>query len=102
MGAGEGGMVNGHADKREPRADLTDNEFKELCVTAVRQHRDECRLWASLRVGLVNHLGHDVLQDLEVWTATFYAQRGTPSDTDVERYATQMLDTRAKNKPKEL
>ena len=53
-------------------------------------------------MGLVNHLGHDVLQDLEVWTATFYAQRGTPSDTDVERYATQMLDTRAKNKPKEL
>ena len=52
-------------------------------------------------MGLVNHLGHDVLQDLEVWTAAFYAQRGTPSDTDVERYATQMLDTRAKNKPKE-
>lgn len=35
-------------DKMQPRADLTNEELKALCVMAVRQHRDECRLWVSL------------------------------------------------------
>mmetsp|Transcript_99946 Transcript_99946/g.145989 ORF Transcript_99946/g.145989 Transcript_99946/m.145989 type:complete len:97 (-) Transcript_99946:17-307(-) len=94
-------MPHGHSDKNLPRADLSDNELKELCVTAVRQHRDECRLWASLRVGLVNHLGHEICQELEIWTATFYATRNAiPMDSDVEKFAVQILEKRAKIAPR--
>eukprot|EP00285_Hemiselmis_virescens_P017655 CAMPEP_0173405194 /NCGR_PEP_ID=MMETSP1356-20130122/61240_1 /TAXON_ID=77927 ORGANISM="Hemiselmis virescens, Strain PCC157" /NCGR_SAMPLE_ID=MMETSP1356 /ASSEMBLY_ACC=CAM_ASM_000847 /LENGTH=79 /DNA_ID=CAMNT_0014365975 /DNA_START=28 /DNA_END=264 /DNA_ORIENTATION=+ len=78
-----GGSV--HGDKSRPRADLTDEELRELCVVAVRQHRDELRLWASLRVGLRNHLGNEFSQDLETWVATFYAmKKKIPLDSDVE------------------
>ena len=55
------------------------------------------------RVGLVNHLGHEICQELEVWTATFYAQRNAiPQDTDVEKFAQQLLEKRAAAAPKLL
>ena len=45
----------------------------------------------------MNHLGHEICQELEVWTATFYAQRNAiPQDTDVEKFAMQLLEKRAK------
>jgi len=54
-------------------------------------------------VGLVNHLGHEICQELEVWTATFYAQRNAiPQDTDVEKFAQQLLEKRAAAAPKRL
>lgn len=72
-------------------------QLKQLCVIAVRQHRDECRLWNSLRVGLVNHLGHDICQQLEIWVATFYATKESiPRDSDVEAFADQMIERRKK------
>ena len=40
---------HGHSDKTLPREDLTDEELRDLCITAVRQHRDEMRLWVSMR-----------------------------------------------------
>uniref|UniRef100_A0A6U4JKY3 Uncharacterized protein n=1 Tax=Hemiselmis andersenii TaxID=464988 RepID=A0A6U4JKY3_HEMAN len=86
-----------HGDKTRPRADLTDDELRELCVVAVRQHRDEMRLWASLRVGLVNHLGHEFSQDLEVWVATFYAnKKKIPLDSDVEEFAKELMERKRK------
>ena len=52
-------------------------------------------------MGLVNHLGHEVCQELEVWTATFYAQKNAiPMDTDVEKFAMQMLEKQAKQAAK--
>lgn len=42
------GMGATQTDKMQPRADLTNEELKAFCVMAVRQHRDECRLWVSL------------------------------------------------------
>jgi hypothetical protein len=41
---------HGHSDKTLPREDLTDEELRDLCITAVRQHRDEMRLWVSMRI----------------------------------------------------
>ena len=38
-------MGGHHAPKNKPREDLTDEQFVELCVIAVRQHRDDLRLW---------------------------------------------------------
>lgn len=40
---------NGHSDKTLPRENMTDEELRDLCISAVRQHRDEMRLWVSLR-----------------------------------------------------
>ena len=79
--------------KELPRPDLTDDELKKLCVVAIRQHRDDCRRWASLRVGLSNHLGHAICQELETWTASFYAtKRRVPLDSDVEDFASQLIE----------
>jgi hypothetical protein len=79
--------------KQKPRADLTDAELKELFVVAIRQHRDDCRRWASLRIGLVNHLGHEYCQELETWVATFYGSKSrVPLDSDVEEFADQLLE----------
>ena len=51
----------------------------------------------SYRVGLVNHLGHEICQELEVWTATFYATKNAiPADSDVERFAGALIEKRAK------
>jgi hypothetical protein len=41
------GMVVVAESKKWPRPDLTNEELRSLCVLAVRQHRDECRLWVS-------------------------------------------------------
>mmetsp|Transcript_18260 Transcript_18260/g.28354 ORF Transcript_18260/g.28354 Transcript_18260/m.28354 type:complete len:98 (-) Transcript_18260:2660-2953(-) len=90
----------GPTSKLKPRDNLTDDELRELCVVAVRQHRDDCRLWASLRVGLVNHLGHDICQELEVWVATWYAtKKNVPTDADVEGFANQVCEKRKKLAP---
>lgn len=54
-------------------------------------------------MGLVNHLGHEICQELEIWTATFYAtKQSIPMDSDVEKFAMQLLEKRAKNVPKKL
>mmetsp|Transcript_45348 Transcript_45348/g.110417 ORF Transcript_45348/g.110417 Transcript_45348/m.110417 type:complete len:103 (-) Transcript_45348:206-514(-) len=91
-------MGGHHTDKSRPRADLTDEELVELCIIAVRQHRDECRLWKSLRVGLVNHLGAEFSQDLEVWVATFYAnKKRIPLDSDVEEFASFLIEKKQKS-----
>mmetsp|Transcript_40247 Transcript_40247/g.95381 ORF Transcript_40247/g.95381 Transcript_40247/m.95381 type:complete len:94 (+) Transcript_40247:123-404(+) len=88
-------MGGHHASKNKPREDLTDDQLIELCVIAVRQHRDDCRLWKSLRVGLVNHLGHEICQDLEIWVAHFYGhKRQVPTDTDVEAWVHTLIQKR--------
>jgi hypothetical protein len=54
-------------------------------------------------VGLVNHLGHEICQELEIWTATFYATKNSiPMDSDVEKFAMSMMEKRKKNAPKKL
>jgi hypothetical protein len=86
-------MLRAALAKQNPRQDLTDDEMKQLFVSAVRQHRDECRRWASLRVGLVNHLGHNYCQQLETWVANFYAtKQRIPLDSDVEEFADQLIE----------
>jgi hypothetical protein len=51
----------------------------------------------------VNHLGHEICQELEIWTATFYAtKQSIPMDSDVEKFAMALLEKRAKNAPKKL
>jgi hypothetical protein len=86
-------MIDSFTKKQKPRADLKDEEIKELFVVAIRQHRDDCRRWASLRIGLVNHLGHDYFQELETWVATFYStKKRVPLDSDVEEFADQLLE----------
>ena len=55
------------------------------------------------RVGLVNHLGHEICQDLEIWTATFYATKNSiPMDSDAEKFAMSILEKRKKSAPKKL
>ena len=55
------------------------------------------------RVGLVNHLGHEICQELEIWTATFYATKNSiPMDSDVEKFAMSILEKRKKSEPKKL
>lgn len=54
-------------------------------------------LQASLRVGLVNHLGHEFSQDLEIWVATFYAlKKRIPLDSDVEEFSKELMERRKK------
>lgn len=43
-------MGGGHGDKTLPRENLTDEELRDLCITAVRQHRDEMRLWVRIHL----------------------------------------------------
>jgi hypothetical protein len=94
-------MVEQSTSKQKPRPDLSDQELKELFIVAVRQHRDDCRRWASLRIGLVNHLGHEMCQELETWVATFYGtKQRIPLDTDVEAFAEQLIEKKNADKSK--
>ena len=94
-------MIDPSIKKQKPRTDLTDDELKELLVVAIRQHRDDCRRWASLRIGLVNHLGHEICQQLETWVATFYGtKQRIPLDTDVEEFANQLLEKKRNSSEK--